>query len=301
MEHQGSIEAGTLESGHPYARIGTGSRLVVSIPSLSILPEARTPAQVRRLWKSWLGPIGRHDLTVWDIGRRPDLPTGTTAEDIADDYAAVIRARWNEPVRVMGFSSGGGYAQWLAIRHPELVERLVLGFTGHRITEETRVGQRRAVDLALAGRWRPAYASLASWFVPDHPRIAAAALWILGPMIAGRRADLRALRIDADADDLFDASGHLGDIRCPTLVGSGGRDVAYPPEVTRELVAGIPNARHIDYPTSGHGGPGAAFAEAACAFLAEELERAGAAPAATPTRERPVDGPGEPAGRAPRR
>jgi pimeloyl-ACP methyl ester carboxylesterase len=267
---EADIEAGILPSGHPYARIGSGSRVVVSIPSLSFIAEASTPAQVRRLWRSWLEPIARHDLTVWDIGRRPDLPPGSTAEDIADDYAAVIRARWGTAVRVMGFSSGGGYAQWLAIRHPEAVERLVLAFTGHRITEETRAGQRRAVDLALARRWRAGYAALAPWFVPNHPRIAAAVLWLVGPTVGGRRADLRPLRIDADADDVFDASGQLGAIRCPTLVGSGGRDVAYPPEVTRELVAGIPNVRHLDYPTSGHGGPGAVFAEAACAFLAEE-------------------------------
>lgn len=264
-----AVETGTLASGHPYARIGSGSRVVLSIPSLSFIAEASTPAQARRLWKSWLEPIERNDLTLFDIGRRPTLVPGSTAEDIADDYAAVIRAEWGSPVRVMGFSSGGGYAQWLAIRHPEFVERLVLAFTGHRITDEARTAQRRAVDHALAGRWRAGYATLGPWFVPDHPRIASVALWLLGPTVGGRRADLRALRIDADADDVFDASGHLGEIRCPTLVASGGRDAAYPPEVTRELLAGIPNVRHLDYPTAGHGGPGRPLAAAVCAFLAE--------------------------------
>ena len=203
-----------------------------------------------------------------DVGRRPDLAPGSIAQDVADDYAAVIREQWGRPIGVMGFSTGGGYAQWLAIRHPGLVDRLVLAFTGHRITDETRELQRRAVDHALAGRWRAGYAALGSWFVPSHPRLASAALWLLGPHAGGRRKDLRALRIDADADDVFDASGHLARIACPTLVGSGGRDAAYPPEITRELVAGIAGARHIDYPPSGHGGPGKVFAEAACAFLA---------------------------------
>lgn len=268
MDRPVDVEVGTLPGGHPFARIGSGSRLVLSIPSLSFIQEASTPKAARRLWRSWLDPIARHELTVFDVGRRPDLPLGTTAEDIADDYASVIRQQWGTGVRVMGFSSGGGYAQWLAIRHPELVERLVLGFTGHRVVEEARVLQRRAVDHALAGRWRAGYATLGPWFVPSHPRLASAGLWLLGPLVGGRRKDLRPLRIDADADDMFDTSGHLGSIRCPTLVGSGGKDRAYPPEVTRELVAGIRGARHVDYPTSGHGGPGRAFAEAACAFLA---------------------------------
>ncbi|HEU0236071.1 MAG TPA: hypothetical protein VFR14_06475 [Candidatus Limnocylindrales bacterium] len=262
------IETGVLPTGHPYSRIGSGGRLVLSIPGLSFIPEASTPQAVGRLWRTWLDPIARLGLTVFDVGRRPDLPTGSTAADVADDYASVIREQWGRAVGVMGFSTGGGYAQWLAIRHPDLVERLVLAFTGHRIPDDVRALQRRAVDHALAGRWRSAYATLGPWFLPTHPRIAGAALWLVGPYVGGRRTDVRALRIDADSDDAFDASGHLGEIRCPTLVGSGGRDLAYPPEVTRELVAGIAGAHHIDYPNAGHGGPGRPFAEAACAFLA---------------------------------
>jgi pimeloyl-ACP methyl ester carboxylesterase len=266
-----SIETGTLPSGHPYARIGSGSRPVLSLPGLSFIAEASTAKASGRLWRTWLHPIARHDLTVMDVGRRPDLPPGSTAADIADDYATVIRQQWGTAVGVMGFSSGGGYAQYLASRHPELVDRLVLAFTGHRIPDDVRIAQRTAVDHALAGRWRAGYATLGPWFVPDHPRIASAALWLLGPLVGGRRKDLRPLRIDADADDAFDASADIGSIRCPTLVLSGGRDRAYPPEVTRELVAGIAGARHIDYPTAGHGGPGKPAAEAACAFLAEDL------------------------------
>lgn len=265
------IETGFLPTGHPCARIGDGRRVVLSVPSLSFIEEATTPRAVRRLWRSWMDPIARHDLTVFDIGRRPDLPTGSSAADIADDYAAVIRERWGTAVAVMGFSSGGGYAQWLAIRHPDLVERLVLAFTGHRIPDDVRELQRRAIDHALAGRWRAGYATLGPWFVPSHPRLASAGLWLLGPLVGGRRKDLRPLRIDAHADDTFDASGHLGAIRCPTLVVSAGRDTAYPPEITRELVAGIAGARHVDYPESGHGGPGSRAAEVICAFHAEGL------------------------------
>ena len=268
MGQRTDIETGILPTGQPYSRIGSGSRLVLSMPGLSFIPEATTPKGVARLWRTWLDPIDRHDLTVLDVWRRPDLPVGSTALDVADDYAAVIRERWGRAVGVMGFSTGGGYAQWLAIRHPDLVDRLVLAFTGHRIPDEVRRLQRRAVDHALAGRWRAGYATLGPWFVPAFPRLASAALWLLGPHVGGRRTDLRPLRIDADSDDTFDASGHLGAIRCPTLVGSGGRDTAYPPEITRELVAGIAGARHLDYPTAGHGGPGKPFAEAACAFLA---------------------------------
>ena len=155
------IETGRLPSGHPYARIGTGSRVVLSIPGLSFTAEVAKPASVRRSWKRWLEPIERHDLTVVDVGRRADLPPGSSSVDIADDYAAVIREQWGSAVGVMGISTGGGYAQWLASRHPELVDRLVLAYTGHRIPPDVAAVQRRAVDHFLAGRWRSGYAQMA--------------------------------------------------------------------------------------------------------------------------------------------
>lgn len=262
------IETGAFPSGHPYARIGTGPRVVLSIPGLSFTAEPAKPASVRRSWKRWLEPIERHGLTVIDVGRRADLPAGSSSADIADDYATVIREQWGSAVGVMGLSTGGGYAQWLASRHPELVDRLVLAYTAHVLPPEVAAVQRRAVDHFLAGRWRNGFALMAAWVVPEHARVASAVAWLVGPYVAGRPSDLRVLRLDADADETHDATGALGGIRCPTLVISGGRDLAYPPDLVRELVAGLPNVQHIDYPGAGHG-RGARFPDDACAFLGE--------------------------------
>jgi len=270
------IETGVLPSGHPFARIGQGPRLVLSIPGLSFTAEPSKPDTVRRSWKRWLEPIDRHGLTFVDIGRRPDLPPGSSSADVADDYAAVIREQWGSAVGVMGISTGGHYAQYLAIRHPDLVDRLVLGFTGHRVPQEVRERQDRAVTHFLAGQWRSGYREFGPWAMPSHASIAGAVLWVVGPYVIGRYDDLRVLRIDAFADDTHDSTADLGAIRCPTLVSSGGRDTAYPPELVRELVGGIPGARHIEYPDATHLGAGAQGAEDACRFLADAETSAGA-------------------------
>jgi pimeloyl-ACP methyl ester carboxylesterase len=162
-----AIETGVLATGHPFARIGSGPQGVVYLPGLSFTHEPKTPKAVARAWKAWPEPIERHGLTMVEIGRRPDLPSGSTTADIAGDYAAVIRTALDGPVGVMGISTGGGNAMWLAIRHPELVERLVLD----------------------------------------------------------------------------------------------------PPALVRELVAALPDVRHVEYPRSSHLGPGRPFADDACAFL----------------------------------
>ena len=198
------IETGVLPAGHPYARIGSGSRTVLYLPGLSFTAEPATVASTRRSWKRWLDIIDGHDLTFVQVGRRADLSPGSTAPDVADDYAAVIREQWGSAVGVMGISTGGHYAQWLAIRHPDLVERLVLGFTAHRVPDDVKVRQRRAVNHFLAGRWRQGWALFGPWALPRFPRMASAALWLVGPYVGGRYSDLRVLAIDADSDDAHD-------------------------------------------------------------------------------------------------
>ena len=264
-----------LPTGHPFARFGDGSRVVLYIPGLSFTADAPTPKSVARAWKAWLGPIQQHDLTVVQVGRRADLPPGSTAAHVADDYAAVIREQWGTAVAVMGISTGGGYALFLASRHPDLVDRVVLGFTAHRITDDVKARQRRAVDHFLAGEWRAGWAEFGPWFLPRFPRLGSAVTWLAGPYIGGRYTDLRVLRIDADSDDAFDATEELVAIRCPVLVVSGGMDTAYPPDVVRELVDALSDVRHIEYPKAGHMGPGAVFGRDACAFLGGDAPAGG--------------------------
>jgi pimeloyl-ACP methyl ester carboxylesterase len=263
------IETGSLASGHPFARIGDGSRQVLYIPGLSFDAAPSTPKAIARSWGSWLDAIAEHDLTIVTIGRRADLAPGSTGADVADDYAAVIRERWGSAVGVMGISTGGAYAQWLAIRHPDLVERLVLGFTAHRNDPAAMARQNALVEHLLAGRWRAGYAQFGPWFLPRFPRVGSAIAWLVGPHLIGRYADLRVLRIDAHADDIHDTTEHLAQIHCPTLVVSGGRDLAYPRPLVADLVAGLPNVRHVEFPKAGHMGPGKPFATVACAFLGE--------------------------------
>ncbi|SDI18636.1 Pimeloyl-ACP methyl ester carboxylesterase [Sinosporangium album] len=59
-------------------------------------------------------------------GHTPDVPGPITVEAMAADTAAFIEKTVGGPVRLAGYSAGAIVALWVAVRRPDLVERLVL-------------------------------------------------------------------------------------------------------------------------------------------------------------------------------
>jgi pimeloyl-ACP methyl ester carboxylesterase len=59
-------------------------------------------------------------------GRTADADRPITYEQMADDGAALLRELGHEQADVVGYSMGGATALQMAIRHPELVRRLVV-------------------------------------------------------------------------------------------------------------------------------------------------------------------------------
>jgi pimeloyl-ACP methyl ester carboxylesterase len=59
-------------------------------------------------------------------GRTADVDRPITYEGMADDTAAAVRSLGIEEPDVLGYSMGGGIALQLAIRHPDVVRKLVV-------------------------------------------------------------------------------------------------------------------------------------------------------------------------------
>jgi pimeloyl-ACP methyl ester carboxylesterase len=62
-------------------------------------------------------------------GRTADVDRPLTYERMADDTAALVRHLEIDNADVVGYSMGGGIALQLAIRHPDLVRKLVVAST----------------------------------------------------------------------------------------------------------------------------------------------------------------------------
>lgn len=59
-------------------------------------------------------------------GRTADIDRALSSEAMADDVAALIKHLGFEQVDLMGYSMGGGVALQTAIRHPELIRKLIV-------------------------------------------------------------------------------------------------------------------------------------------------------------------------------
>ena len=79
--------------------------------------------------KQWVaGFVPERPVIVFDQqghGRTADTPRPMSYEQFGDDAAAVLHALEVERADVMGYSQGGGVALQLALRHPQLVSKLV--------------------------------------------------------------------------------------------------------------------------------------------------------------------------------
>jgi pimeloyl-ACP methyl ester carboxylesterase len=209
------------------------------------------------------------EYTLVVLGRRPGLVKGTLVEDMADDYAEVIAGEIGAPVDVIGISTGGSVALEFAARRPDLLRKLVVHSSAHRLGPTGKAAQRRMRDQVGAGDWRACSATLLELVVP--PRWYRSLAVGLGSrlMAAGAPSDPSDMIATIEAEDRFDCRDRLERIRAPTLVVAGSDDPFYTPELFRATAEGIPDARLVLYPGMGHPAQGPAFQRDVLAFLLE--------------------------------
>lgn len=236
--------------GPPLPSFSQGrGRPVVFLPGLSLSP-GPPRGSARLLESALVAPLSRRHRVHW-IGRRSGLPADVTTADLAADVAEHMRDRFDGPLPVIGFSTGGFVALQLAIDHPDVVASLVVVGAGARLSDRTRVQEQRLRDLLERGLVRESWQELAGDVL--GPRLGR----LLGPGVAtvspggSPEAALDAAAV-CRADLAFDASGQLRRITAPTLLVVGMRDAACDPALALRTRAGIPGAQLVLLPGTGH-------------------------------------------------
>ena len=196
-----------------------------------------------------LAGVGAHCLA-------PDLPGfaasagqdgAFTMEAYADGLAGMLDARGIGAVTLVGGSMGGVVAQHFALRHPQLLRRLLLVATG-AVTADPAAALAKADQLAGAAWDEAAVTPIVNGFFhrpPDAERLAELRGIALS---AAQSAAVEAARSNARSRT-FD---RLGEIRVPTLIIQGRHDRARTPEHGAELRERIPGSRLEVIEDAGH-------------------------------------------------
>jgi 3-oxoadipate enol-lactonase len=185
------------------------------------------------------------------LGRTSKPDAAYTMADYADDAAGLLDAVGWARAHVVGMSFGGMVAQHLALRHPERVDRMVIGCTssGGAGGSSYDIRRHEALDPAERGRRSLEILDNRCDFTVDPPKLAPG----LEPLLAmfARSGALDAddpqraagFRRQLDARAGHDTSAHLAEIAAPTLVAAGRFDDQAPLANSEHLAAHIPGAR----------------------------------------------------------
>jgi pimeloyl-ACP methyl ester carboxylesterase len=186
---------------------------------------------------------------LWRFG--PVMIADHTRDDSMTAIARRILAAAPPRFALAGVSMGGYVAFEIVRQAPERVAKLALLDTGARgDTPEQTERRKIVIGLARSGR----YAEVPDIAFPVYvhrDRHGDAALKRVVRTMAedtGAQAFLRQQPIIGRPD----SRPGLAAISCPTLVLVGDGDEATPPELAREIAAGVPGSRLVLIPRSGH-------------------------------------------------
>ncbi len=216
----------------------------------------------RRMWDGlWPELTRSHDTVRLDLrgfGESTSLPAGAVSH--RHDVLALLDELGVASCHVVAASLGAGVAVEVALEAPRRVRSLALCPPGGSLLAEMTPDLRAFVD-----------AERAALAAQDLTAAVAAnvATWVVGP---GRSPDavdpalreavsamqLRAFEVGATFEDVPEdeldppALERLADVGVPVLVLVGAHDLETTKDATDRLVAGLPDARRVDWPDAAH-------------------------------------------------
>lgn len=238
-----AVETGMFLGRIPYIRGGAGDRTAIVFFGANALfqPLHRVKPEDYALMTQRVLPPG---YVYYILGYDPNPPQRYGFDHIVRDFAQIVRDHTGRGV-IIGVSFGGFVAQRFAAEHPELVDKLVLLISAHRLSDE---GRRKVLRQEAYMRRGDLYA-----FIKDMALLFRRPWynWLLGfALWQGRHRLARTLNYPATLlrvyEDLFtdfDNAPYLNRVRAPTLVIGGTADQFFDVAAFRETTASITGAR----------------------------------------------------------
>jgi len=179
-----------------------------------------------------------------------------TIKLFADDAAGLMDALRIFRAHVLGVSMGGMIAQELALTYPEKVEKLVLYSTSCGGAKSVLPSQ-EVLDVLTADVSELSAEEVARMIVPvcftkDFIDNNSDYVDVMIRQILKAPISIKAYTRQLNAIMQFDTYDRLSQIKAPTLVLHGKRDILLPPENGTILAKAIPNAKLVNLKKSAH-------------------------------------------------
>ena len=127
---------GTFANGIPYLRFGAGPEIMLFFAGGpgNTVPSGLGASGFARGMRAFTD-----QYTIILVTRKSGLSPGYTTKAMADDYGELVRGELGGHVGlVMGTSYGGLIAQYFALNHAELFDRLVIVMSGPIVSDEAK-------------------------------------------------------------------------------------------------------------------------------------------------------------------
>jgi pimeloyl-ACP methyl ester carboxylesterase len=199
-----------------YFTFGRGKKTMVIVPGVSVKgPSANADVTVEAY-----DPL-TDDFTIYVFDRRKDLPAAYTIWDAARDTAKAMTALNLKNVYLLGTSQGGRIAMAIAIKQPELVEKLVLASTSARLGQDQYALFDRWISFAESGDALGLYMSFGETLYPEYMLEDFKQMLIDEAKTVTTDELRRFVIILSEGKQVFDPTSQLKEIACPVLVIGG--------------------------------------------------------------------------------
>ena len=233
-----------------YVAAGTGDRNLVVLPGLSdgIVTVKGKGMLLMHPYKPFF-----EQFRVYMFSRKNDMPReGYTIKDMADDQALAMQALGIEKACVLGVSQGGMVAQYVAINHPEVVDKLILAVTAPYANSTVTSAVTTWIDMARHNDYKSLMIDTAEkMYTEEYLSKNRRTFPIVAKLTKPKSYERFYVNANAILD--FDARSELNKISCPTLIIAGDNDNTVGNDAPQELSAGIADSQVYIYHGYGHG------------------------------------------------
>ncbi|MCH5250794.1 MAG: alpha/beta hydrolase [Lachnospiraceae bacterium] len=237
-----------------YVSFGHGEKAFILLPGLSdgLITVKGKALLLARPYRCFFDRY-----TVYMFSRKNKMPDDYSIRDMADDQAKAMEILGLKKASVMGVSQGGMIAQYLAIDHAEMIEKLVIAVSAPYANDTIRACVSNWIDLANGGQYKQLMVDMNDRaYSKEYLKKYQKFYPVIGT--AMKRLCYDRFFINAKAILDFNTLDNLAKIGCPTFIIGGTEDKVVGSDAVYEMKERITNSELYLYEGLGH----AAFEEA---------------------------------------